>query len=103
MRFPEGRYTDLELKAILRKYRQLPGVTSVRMDVQIFAEKDTSPTAGAALNATVALALPPPRTLRSWMKLSNADGSHFGAEKEDGDEAKSPFARDDRKATCVSN
>uniref|UniRef100_A0A0K2SZH6 Uncharacterized protein n=1 Tax=Lepeophtheirus salmonis TaxID=72036 RepID=A0A0K2SZH6_LEPSM len=34
IRFPEGRFSDLELKAILRKYRQLPGIVSVRMDKQ---------------------------------------------------------------------
>ena len=33
IRLPEGKYSDLQLKAILRKYRQLPGVVSVRTDV----------------------------------------------------------------------
>lgn len=35
IRFPQGIHSDdLKLKAILRKYRQLPGIISVRMDKQ---------------------------------------------------------------------
>jgi hypothetical protein len=30
IRFPKGVHSDLKLKAILRKYRQLPGIASVR-------------------------------------------------------------------------
>ena len=36
IRFPKGIHSDdLKLKAILRKYRQLPGIVSVNMDRQM--------------------------------------------------------------------
>jgi len=36
IRFPKGVHSDVKLKAILRKYRQLPGIASVRMDKEEF-------------------------------------------------------------------
>ncbi len=65
IRFPEGKYSDLELKAILRKYRHLPGISGVRMDKLDIVRKYQPP----ETNKT--LALPPRRSLMSWMRLSN--------------------------------
>ena len=77
IRFPEGKYSDLELKAILRKYRQLPGITSVRMDVEY------GPNTASDLVWTNSsyLILPPRRSLASWihMSLGNRPASHRGS------------------------
>lgn len=97
IRFPEGKYSDLELKAILRRYRQLPGITSVLMDV----EHPTQHAQAQSLMWTNSsyLFLPPKKSLASWMKLSNIAKSQFiqPAPDRDINGAKSPTS-----STCIS-
>ncbi len=79
-----NRYTDIELKAILRKYRQLPGVAGVRMDrLEALPPRVAAETMTLATNAT--LSLPPARTLRSWMRLSNVHSSQIVVDPGDED------------------
>ncbi len=85
VRFPEGKYSDLELKSILRKYRKLPGIVGVRMDKLDLAG---DPSSSTVTNAT--LGLPPQRSLRSWMRLSNARSANIML---DGDENHSDWHR----------
>jgi len=95
LRFPKGKYTDDQLKTILRKYRQLPGVSSVRMMTHAMRpDVNADEGAGNATSSSVFLDVPQRRSFRSWLRLTGGsadaeillDGGGHGEEEEDDDD-----------------
>ena len=104
IRFPEGKYKDLELKAILRKYRQLPGIASVRMDIEKREDEKEHREQQQRWSNSSLLVLPPKRSLRSWMRLSNADTNHISFENPEQGNANDLSSREQSWASnCIHN
>eukprot|EP00094_Tigriopus_californicus_P000990 TCALIF_00958-PA protein Name:"Protein of unknown function" AED:0.30 eAED:0.30 QI:77/1/0/1/1/0.5/2/0/489 len=81
IRFPDSRFTDLELKAILRRYRHLPGISSVRMDTE---HREPQEAEQFWANSSY-LIIPPRRSLLSWVQLSRGDQGFFLKNEAPGD------------------
>ena len=76
IRFPQGIHSDdLKLKAILRKYRQLPGIVSVRMDRHRVGRMGSWSTPTSTSETTSSLN--ERRSLKSWLTLSQGDTSRL--------------------------
>ncbi len=67
-------FSDLELKAILRRYRQLPGIESVRMDIDLFNGKQYTDDDNDKTSLIQGI-MPRKKNIQEWFKISNGDTS----------------------------